>query len=398
MSSNFHFPGEVNADRKERPPNYPGGSSGNRATIDENYIPYSNVPMGVSRYKNKLFVTLPRRRPGIPSTLNYINLMKLGNDINPKFIPYPNYDFNKLNSTLIPDSNRIISVYRTRPDYKCGRLWFIDTGVLEYPDNIQQIQQPSIWILDLENGGKPLRRFEIPANIVTTGRGLASITVDVDVNCDDAFAYIPDLQTYHLYVYSYRMNSIWSFSHNYLSFDPIAGDLDIGGVQFQWSDGIFSLTLGNKMSNGFRNAYFHPMASHSEFVVSTKVLQNQTNADRSWHGNDFMFLGIRGINKQSTMHDFHTKSGTIFYAEIQNNGIGCWNTNKKFCSCNHEIIHSDVDKMIYPSDLTIDDEDNIWVMSNTMPRYIYSRLDPNEYNFRIWTTTVKKAVQGTLCE
>lgn len=33
-----------------------------------------------------------------------------------------------------PDSNRIISVYRTRLD-ACNRLWFVDTGLLEYPSN-----------------------------------------------------------------------------------------------------------------------------------------------------------------------------------------------------------------------------------------------------------------------
>lgn len=30
------------------------------------------------------------------------------------------------------DSNRIVSVYRTRVD-SCNRLWFVDTGALEYP-------------------------------------------------------------------------------------------------------------------------------------------------------------------------------------------------------------------------------------------------------------------------
>ena len=47
-----------------------------------------------------------------------------------------------------------------------------------------------------------IRRFEIPQSIVTIGNGLASITVDVDEqSCDSAFAYIPDLANYRLYVY-----------------------------------------------------------------------------------------------------------------------------------------------------------------------------------------------------
>lgn len=45
-------------------------------------------------------------------------------------------------------------------------------GSLEYPDNTMQIQQPSIWIFDL-NTDTLVRRFEIPSNIVTVGHGIA---------------------------------------------------------------------------------------------------------------------------------------------------------------------------------------------------------------------------------
>lgn len=143
-----------------------------------------------------------------------------------------------------------------------------------------QVQRPSIWIFDLETNRR-LHRFEIPESIVQTGPGLASITVDVDTAaCDQAFGYIPDLSSNALYVYRYMhplsicnlfctkgvfcfslgQNRIWSFHHNYFHFDPTQGDLSIGGQNFSWDDGIFSITLGNKNPDGFRTAYFHPMA------------------------------------------------------------------------------------------------------------------------------------------
>lgn len=53
---------------------------------------------------------------------------------------------------------------------------------------------------------------------------------------------------------------MWSFSHNYFNFDPLHGDFNVGNVTFQWNDGIFSITLGNKNYNGDRTVYFHPMA------------------------------------------------------------------------------------------------------------------------------------------
>lgn len=125
---------------------------------------------------------------------------------------------------LRADSNKIISVYRTRID-ECNRLWFIDTGLLEYPNNATQVQPPSIWVID-PNNGNVIRRFEFPGNIEQRGNGVASITVDVDPrNCDGAFAYIPDLFFNRMYVYSYRQNRMWRFVHNYFRIDAFQGKI-----------------------------------------------------------------------------------------------------------------------------------------------------------------------------
>lgn len=80
---------------------------------------------------------------------------------------------------------------------------------------------------------------------------------------------------------------MWTVSHNFLGYDPLRGDFDVAGVQYQWNDGIFSITLSERKPDGFKMAYFHAMASTSEFMVSTEVLKNQTLATRSNHGKDF---------------------------------------------------------------------------------------------------------------
>lgn len=187
-----------------------------------NYVAYNNVPMGVTHYKDRLFVTVPRRRPGIPATLNTISSKSTAHT-SPSYRAYPNYRTNELGSNLDADPNRLVSVYRTRID-ACNRLWFIDTGMLEYPsemlyilllikgrliksilyffkDDRRQVQRPTIWVMDPETD-TVIRKFPIPTSIVEMGNGLPSITVDVDPsNCDAAFAYVPDLAQYRLYTY-----------------------------------------------------------------------------------------------------------------------------------------------------------------------------------------------------
>lgn len=87
------------------------------------------------------------------------------------------------------------------PNYNLFQSGFLRNASENYADNNTQVQRPAIWVIDLESD-ELIRRFEIPESIVALGNGLASITVDVDRDhCNRAFAYIPDLATYHLYTY-----------------------------------------------------------------------------------------------------------------------------------------------------------------------------------------------------
>lgn len=88
----------------------------------------NNVPMGANIWKDKLFVTVPRRKHGIPSTLNYISLHKSKNKYNVPLIPYPDYLTNILETNQERHYN-FISVYRVNVD-SCDRLWFVDTGII----------------------------------------------------------------------------------------------------------------------------------------------------------------------------------------------------------------------------------------------------------------------------
>lgn len=298
-------------------------------------------------------------------------------------------------SPASPD--RLISVYRPRVDYACNRLWFIDTGLLEYGDRVQ-VQPASIWIINLETGER-IQRFEIPPSSVARANGLVSITIDSDADkCGEAFAYLPDMANYRLHVYSLAENRMWTFTHNFFYLDPLYGDFNVANQRFQWRDGIFSVTLGAYLNDGDREAYFHAMASINEYMVSTKVLKNATNAARSYHNGDFKFLGRRQEQGQSNMHAFDESTGVIFYSELARNAVGCWNSGEKFKDDNHDVVLKDDKEMVYPSDLTVDNEGNVWVLSNRIPEYVYSRLDETKYNFRVFKGKASEIIQGTKCE
>lgn len=51
--------------------------------------------------------------------------------------------------------------------------------------------------------------------------------------CDDAFAYIPDVEAYRVIVYSFKTDKSWQIKHNFFYSDPLDGDFNVGGVNFQ---------------------------------------------------------------------------------------------------------------------------------------------------------------------
>lgn len=101
-----------------------------RSALNADYVAYNNVPMGVTHYRDRLFITVPRRRPGIPATLNYVSV-KASPLSSPTLRAYPSYELNELPRAGATQPH-IVSVYRLRVD-GCNRLWFVDTGALEYP-------------------------------------------------------------------------------------------------------------------------------------------------------------------------------------------------------------------------------------------------------------------------
>ncbi|XP_045783588.1 uncharacterized protein LOC123879729 [Maniola jurtina] len=351
------------------------------------FIQYNNVPMGVERVGDRLFITVPRRRYGIPSTLNYVSLSRDSRTRSPPLRPYPD----------LARARSLTSVYRTRAD-QCGRLWMVDTGLLEIPGNPQQVQAPAIVIFDLTSDRQilryPFKSSDLPA--ANTPTGLASITVDITDSCDSAYAYVPDLTTYGLIVYSLQDNNSWRLTHNYFHFNPLAGNLRISGESFQWSDGIFSITLTEPGADGCRTAYFHPLASTQEFSVSTCVLQNSSISSLSDYYRLYSYVGNRGENSQSTMHGYHPKSHVVFYADVARDAVSCWNSGNMLNPANVAILARDSQRLSYPSDLHVTN-DEVWVMSNTLPRFGYSTLDTNEYNFFIYRGNVNELIAGTVC-
>lgn len=152
------------------------------------------------------------------------------------------------------------------------------------------------------------------------------------------------------------------------------------------------------MTSRLRTVYFHALSSTKEFAVSNAVLKNETRALSSESYFDYMVVGDRGANGQSTAEFFDEKSNVLVYTQVNKDGIGCWNTSKPYTPDTQGIIDSDSDALVFPNDLKIDVMGNVWVLSDRLPVFVYKKLNPNEFNYRILTGKVSDLVLGTPCE
>ncbi|GJQ85796.1 hypothetical protein Trydic_g20354 [Trypoxylus dichotomus] len=365
----------------------------NTLADDQDYQYKNNIPMGANRWKDKLFITVPRRRVGIPSTLNYVPINSTLRH-NVPLIPYPNLQTNTLKVTV--SQERLISVYRVAVD-PCDRLWMVDTGIIETPGNKTKIGPQRIIIIDL-NTDKFIKTYTFKDTDLKNSTVLAMVAVDVTTDtCENAFAYFPDFLGYGLVVYSLKDDDSWRFNHNFFNMEPEGGNFHIGGASFQWKDGIFSGGLSHILDNGYRNYIFHAMAGTHLYSVSTKVLRNKELATRVNHGNDFLIIGNKGAGWQSSASDLHQPSGILFFALVNQDGVGCWNIKLSFSPAYLAVIAKDPRNMVYPADLKIY-QDDIILLTNKMPVYVYSKLNYDEVNFSVWMNNIYDAVNGTACD
>ncbi|XP_044731122.1 protein yellow-like [Chrysoperla carnea] len=366
---------------------YPDRQTWLHALSVGDFIPENNLPVGIEVYNEKLFVTVPRWRAGIPSTLNYVPIDSP--DLSPRLIPYPNWQANKAGDC----ENGLTTVYRIKVD-ECDRLWVLDTGTTGIGNTTQNPCPYALNVFDLKTDTR-IRRYVFRPEDTNANTFIANIAVDIGATCDDAYAYFSDELGYGLIAYSWLENTSWRFTHSFFMPDPLSGDFNIAGLNFQWGEeGIFGMALSPIQPDGYRTMFFNPLASGHEFSVSTRILRNKTAVEDSYH--DFKVVGTRGKDGHVTAAVMD-KNGVLFYNLVSRNSIGCWNSRLPYTPENLDVVDSDDVGLVFPSDVKIDRNENIWVMSDRMPVFLIANLDFRDVNFRVYTTTVSEVLANTAC-
>uniref|UniRef100_A0A6M2DZL1 Protein yellow n=1 Tax=Xenopsylla cheopis TaxID=163159 RepID=A0A6M2DZL1_XENCH len=367
---------------------YPGNEERQRALRSGQFIPENALPVGIETWGDKMFVTVPRWREGIPATLTTISLHS--NEKSPALEPYPDWSTNKQGDCL----RGLTTAYRIKVD-ECDRLWVLDTGTVGIGNTTVNVCPYALNIFDLRTNRR-IRRTPFRPEDTNQNTFIANIAIDMGTSCEDTFAYMSDELGYGLIVYSWAKDKTWRFEHSFFMPDPLKGDFNVAGLNFQWGEeGIFGLALSPIMSDGYKTLFFGPLASEREFAVSTKILRDEKRVEDSYH--DFQVLEERetlGHVTAKVMDD----NGLMLYNLIDRNAIGCWHSSSPYQKHNHALVDKDDVGLVFPSDVKIDKGGIAWVMSDRMPVFLLSELDYQDINFRIYWAPVHELVKGTVCE
>lgn len=247
-----------------------------------------------------------------------------------------------------------ISVHNVRFD-KCGRLWFVDVGTVETASNPIFYHNPILWAFEVKVGAKgalisrPYLRYELEDS---KPMGLRSLVVDIHETCDDYHVYMPNSKDNRVVVYSSEEGEHWQFDHPSLA--PVLKETTnhVKDVDYELIAGVYSLTLGARDVDGFRDVYYTPAAGTGQFKVTTKLLRNREAAPNNFNPKSFKFVGYRGTEGLTRAQVYDPRTDVLFTASAEEQAIKCWNTKKLLTPDNFGTAYMHED-MVYGVDIKV---------------------------------------------
>ncbi|XP_014367556.2 protein yellow-like isoform X1 [Papilio machaon] len=364
------------------------------ALISRAYIPSNVLPLGLEVWGSRVWVTLPSWRRGVPATLATVS--RGGGVTSPALKPYPDWNYHRAFSDDV-NCFGLTSVFRVSAD-QCGKLWVLDSGQIDSQDSPKQICPPSVVVFNMQTDSM-IAKYPIPEEYVLQDSLFSNIIVDSrQEDCSDLHLYIADTWRFGLLVFRHSDQKFWRFSHHLFYPDPLASNYTLHGLNFQWADGIFGLSLSPINNVEERTMYFHSMSSYREFSVTTDVLRQPARVNDS--ANAFKIVGeSRGLFGQSSASAMD-RNGVMFYGLVSRDSIGCWDSQKPYNKKTMGVVAMNTETLVFPNDIKIDQEQqqSVWVISNRLPMFQDGSLSDDDYNYRIMYVDTTQAVQGTICD
>ncbi|XP_066137881.1 protein yellow-like isoform X2 [Euwallacea fornicatus] len=319
---------------------------------------------------NRLFLTIPRFRKGVPATLNYIDMVE-GHQ-QPLLTPFPDW---KSNDEAISCSN-LQSVQSMEIDTG-GIMWVID-GVRINNSTLCPVK---LVLLDLKNGGLLVHTYVFPDRISSRNGGfLNDIVID---ESDGNYAYITDNSPIDpgIVVYSRRRNTSWKLRDKSMLPEPHAVQFPVDDLVFGNAVPVDGIALSPARTGKPRTIFYCAISSYTIYSVPTSAVKNRLLVKSGLWTSMIKNEGQKSGQSDGIVID---ELSTMYLTMLPQYGVASWNIKQPISTL--EIIDSNRETMIWPDGLAFDQNGFLYLISNKIYNYIDSTRAPlinNQSQFRV---------------
>ena len=339
------------------------------------------MPAGVKIDRDgNYYVSVPRWAPGIPATVNKIEIV----DGKPLLSAYPSWEMNK-----IGDPNALQSVLGWEIDEN-NKAWFLDQGHIEGAPCIDGAQKIVCWDL---TRNELVESVKIPDEIASY---TASFLNDLVVDNKNGFIYIADSGIFSdplegsLIVYNMRTKELRRVLHQHDSTQDVPGYwFKIAGKPV-WKDRPMRTGAdGIALAADRKTLYWSPLTGRNLYRIATSLLQDMSTPHEEIE-KAVVDLGDKGgTNSDGLGAD---NKGNIYYTMLEGQGIGIYNPKEK----TFKPFVTD-ERMIWVDGMTFDDRGNLVFNNNRLHELFGGDLDwDNEYNLIVWKAFLGDDVKSYL--
>ncbi|XP_069111237.1 protein yellow-like [Argopecten irradians] len=345
---------------------WPTDSAREDAIMDGTFIQTNNIISGMNIYKDSVFVTVPRWRLGVPSTLNKI-VVKDGVSV---LQPYPNWGYQ-----TIGDCHALQYVQSVAIDPNTGWMWIIDNGRINIfaadGTPTRNLCPPKIIIYDIDKD-EEIDFYEFPDSVANRNRTFLNDIVIQYHGGKARYAYITDDFEGRLVVYDRKKSMSHFYSHP--SMFPVIDNITISNEWIEVNDGINGIALSSDM----KYIYYGRLSGFDLYQVPTKVVSKP--------GKDLHSF-VRKVGDKPAHADGMTYGfdDSIYFGGQGDNAVYRWDIEKdrQDQDTTFDLVEMNTVEtfIVNPScinfvdTLNLDQKKNLWFSVNKLHKFLLGTMD-----------------------
>ncbi|XP_046570093.1 major royal jelly protein 1-like [Haliotis rubra] len=335
------------------------------------FVPESNMASGIKVYNGSVYITVPRLKKGVASTLNVI-IEKDGKAI---LRPFPSWSMQ-----TIGDCSAIQFSQSMEIDPLTGWMWIIDTGIGLMADPTETICPPKLIIYDI-NRKRIVRTHVFPDHVASRSSFLNDIVLH-RVGGKAVLAYISDSGPAHIVTYDFRSDKSFTFADSsMLAESPPSSVVHIGNRSYPETFPI----NGIAMSPDFRYVYYSSLAGTSLYRIPTTILSNPKGLFKQ---------SVRKVGVKKSQSDgiaFGKKF--MYYGALSSNGVYQWDFMKDqnmaagpddITLTTQVLVAHDDQRMKWVDTLAFDNEGSLWFTADNAGSFLIEKMNISSPNMFVW--------------